>query len=407
MSHIIPKFVSKWLKETSATGFLRGVKNPKERKQDLPKLPLLCEDCEQILSRLEHYFASKIFYLVLNEQRKEVDYDDRLLLFIISLSWRTLKTSYFDQVKYSPWIKEHLDKAEQVWRRCLLTESANGGQYEHHMFFVDYVEKETRVPARFQWYTLRATDSTLASNQETVFAFTHFPHIFFVSSIFPSSFSGWKNTKVEKNGKLTMEWKIEDTRFGDFLVNRGRETLSSLGVSTDKNILKSLKKDPKKMLKSESLRVMIEEAKRARLKRIGGFPKGIRFLIDIVERSVDNPKLNFIQQRWANYTQHMVAEALSRIPLDSARIIDALIESTAKLADDKHRQNHCDFETEELIARFMVSICDTKNEQIELLEKALDALIKKKAFNDQRIIVVFSLNPNDEAMPYETAYYTG
>ena len=406
-SHIIPRFVSKWLKETSGTGFLRGIEKPKERKQELPKLPLLCENCEQIFSRSENYFASNIFYPVLNEQKKEIDYDERLLLFIISLSWRTLKTSYFDQIKYSPWIKEHLDKAAEVWRKCLLAESINEEQYEHHMFFVDYVEKETGMPARLQWYTLRATDSTLASNQETVFAFAHFPHIFFVSSIFPPSFSGWENTKVEKNGKLAMKWKIEDTRFGGFLVDRGKWAISKLGVSADNRILNSVKKNPEKMLKSESLKVMIEESKRTRLKKIRELPKGIRFLIDIIDRSVDNPKLNFIQQSWANYTQHMVAEALSRIPVNHAKIINALIESTVTLTDDKHRQNHIDFETQELLARFMISICDDKNEQIELLEKALDALIKKKANNDQRIIVVFSFNPYDEEMPYETAYYTG
>jgi len=30
-SHIIPRFVSKWLKTTSATGFLRGVNEPDKR----------------------------------------------------------------------------------------------------------------------------------------------------------------------------------------------------------------------------------------------------------------------------------------------------------------------------------------------------------------------------------------
>jgi hypothetical protein len=288
----------------------------------------------------------------------------------------------------------------------LLTESINEEQYEHHIVFFDYVKTETGMPDRLQWYTLRATDSTLASNKETVFAFTHFPHIFFVSSIYPPKFSGWENTKVEKNGKLTMKWKIEDTRFGGFLINRGKKAMSSLGVSADNRILKSMKKKPERMLKSESLKVMIEESKRTRLKRIRALPKGIRFLIDIIDRSLDSPKLNLIQQSWDNYTRHIVAEALSNIPVDGAKIIDALIESTVTLTDDKHRQNHIDFETRELVVRFMVSICDDKNEQIELLRKSLDALIKKKAKNDQRIIVVFSFNPYDEEMPYETAYYT-
>ena len=272
------------------------------------------------------------------------------------------------------------------------------------MFFVDYIKKETGTPARFQWYTMRATDATLASNQEIVFAFSHFPRIFFVSSIFPSSFSGWKNTKVEKNGKFTMKWEIEDTTFGNFLVNRGKWLMSLLGVSTDKRILKTLEKDPEKMLKSESLKVMIEESKRARLKRIKNLPESIQFLIDLVDSTEDSMKLDLIQQSLASYTRHKIAEDLSRIPSDRGKIIDSLIESTIKLTDDNHRQNHFDFETQELIGRFMVSICDDKNEQRELLGKTIDNLIKQKTVDDKRIIVVFSYNPSAIEMPYEIAY---
>ncbi|MFA5364602.1 MAG: hypothetical protein WC325_05405 [Candidatus Bathyarchaeia archaeon] len=407
-SHIIPRFVSVWLKQTSATGFLRGVKNPEKRIQDLPKLPLLCEDCEQIFSKLESYFARKVFYPVLNEQKKEIIYDESLLLFIISLSWRTLKTSYSDQVAHFPWIKKHLDSAEEDWRKCLIANSANGEQYEHHMFFVDYVkEANFFLPKKFQVYTMRATDSTLVSNQEVVFAMTHFPHIFFVSSIYPLKISGWKNTRISNTGKFTMKWEINDTNFGNFLVNRVKEKISSvvIGASSEDKIVKSLEKDPKRTLASETLLVMIEELKRTRQERIIGLPKTIQFLVDIVHRSAENPIVNAIERGRAKFVQNEVAEALSLVPLRTAKIIDALIESTINLADNNHKQESCDFETEELKVRFIVSICDSKDEQIDLLEKAMDALVNVKAPNDKRIIVVFSYNPNDDKMPYETSYY--
>lgn len=37
-SHIIPKFVGKWLKRTSATGYLRNIDNINKRQQDIPKI---------------------------------------------------------------------------------------------------------------------------------------------------------------------------------------------------------------------------------------------------------------------------------------------------------------------------------------------------------------------------------
>jgi len=136
-------------------------------------------------------------------------------------------------------------------------------------------------------------------------------------------------------------------------------------------------------------------------------PKGIEALIDIIDRGVDNPEYNTLQQGWANYVQHMVASSLSQIRYQTAIIIDKLIQSTILLADDKHRNSKCDFETTELIGRFMVNICENRNKQLELLDKALKTLIKKKARSDARLIVVFSFNPRDEEMPFQTAYYAG
>lgn len=54
--------MGKWLKESSATGFMRELRAPNERIQDVWKTQLLCRDCEQLLSGFETYFAKEIFY---------------------------------------------------------------------------------------------------------------------------------------------------------------------------------------------------------------------------------------------------------------------------------------------------------------------------------------------------------
>jgi len=295
-SHIVPKFVSKWLKKTSATGFMRGVKEPKMRLQDLPKLPLLCGDCEQLFSKLESYFASNFFHPILNRQEKEVCYDENLQRFIISLNWRTLVTAYSDQMKVHPWIEQHLRTAEECWRKYL-------------------------------------------------------------------------------------------------------------DGSAQEKIVNAIEKEPEKFLKSESFVVMLEESKRKRLKRIEKLPESIKGLIDIIDRSVDNPSLDTMQQKWVDYNQHIVADALSRIPLDKAQIINALLTSTISLANDRNRVTECEFETEELIVKFMVTLCETKNHQRKLLTQKVNHLRKRKQPDDQRIIVVFTFNPWDQEMPFETGYY--
>lgn len=68
-SHIIPKFAGKWLKETSATGYLRTAENPNVRKQDLPTEKLLCYDCEGLLSLWEKAFANEVFLPFLENKK--------------------------------------------------------------------------------------------------------------------------------------------------------------------------------------------------------------------------------------------------------------------------------------------------------------------------------------------------
>jgi hypothetical protein len=90
ISHIVPSFVGKWLKESSASGFMRELRAPNERIQDVWKTQLLCRDCKGITFRLETYLAKEIFYPYLEGKNKPLNYDDRFLRFAVSQSWRLL-----------------------------------------------------------------------------------------------------------------------------------------------------------------------------------------------------------------------------------------------------------------------------------------------------------------------------
>lgn len=146
MSHIIPNFVFKWMKESSATGFLRSAENPEKRLQDFAKLPFLCLECEQLFSKFESYFAKQVFFPVLNKKIIQVSYDEKLLGFIISLSWRTLKKTYATNCTQHPWIKEHLDMAEKIWRDYLLGVRKDVLPYETYMLFMDSLPEILESP---------------------------------------------------------------------------------------------------------------------------------------------------------------------------------------------------------------------------------------------------------------------
>nr|WP_295902200.1 hypothetical protein [uncultured Bdellovibrio sp.] len=145
-SHVIPQFVIDWIKETSATGFLRQVVNPNHRKQDGTKHKLLCKSCETMLSRWENSFSKEIFipYVeeILNKEQvyskshHSITYDIWLLNFCISVQWRGLVTCFeileCDQ-KYIPILKSVLS----TWRKYLRKERSDSGPWRTHLFFFE------------------------------------------------------------------------------------------------------------------------------------------------------------------------------------------------------------------------------------------------------------------------------
>jgi hypothetical protein len=73
-SHILPGFVYRWMKETSATGYLRFGQQPNLRVQDGLKRHLLCRDCEQRFNRWETQFANQIFHPMTQGDTARVSY---------------------------------------------------------------------------------------------------------------------------------------------------------------------------------------------------------------------------------------------------------------------------------------------------------------------------------------------
>jgi hypothetical protein len=92
LSHIVPKFVFRYLSKTSDTGKFRDPNNIKKRIQDGPKYKLLCSECEQMLSESEKYFAEKLFKPFVQGKEVMVKYDHNLQYFIKSAHWRFLLT---------------------------------------------------------------------------------------------------------------------------------------------------------------------------------------------------------------------------------------------------------------------------------------------------------------------------
>ncbi|HEY2498171.1 MAG TPA: hypothetical protein VGK24_13995 [Candidatus Angelobacter sp.] len=253
-SHIVPAFVGRYLKETSATGFVRGVENPNLRVQDLKKIPLLCGECEQLFSRWEKEFNDSAFPIIQGDNYKDLRYDSWLLNFAVSLNWRVLLSLKHSLIKENPHFADKVEKTAEAWRQFLFGENKQPGS-EHHLFVFSV---PTRVPdaahEKLLHYMLRSIDASAMLSNKRLGMYSKLLRSFFFSPIVPSSSTGWKNTRIHAGtGKLVSPQVISMPGFGDFINSRVAEAFAKpISENQQKKIADALLKNPERALGSES-----------------------------------------------------------------------------------------------------------------------------------------------------------
>lgn len=145
-SHIIPKFVFRYLRKTSH-GAVRNLDNPNKVVQDSEKHYLLCGDCEDLFSVYETKFANKIFYPYQKDGVRKFSYDKDLFYFLTSVSWRSLYLDIIDfvtnynTIDIDSEIIGYLTEKERDMREYLLGKSNHINSIENHIFFFDDIKE--------------------------------------------------------------------------------------------------------------------------------------------------------------------------------------------------------------------------------------------------------------------------
>lgn len=207
-SHIIPNFVIRWLKKSGGTPFLREVDDADERIQDY-KEKLLCEDCEQKFGKWETKFATKIFHPFIREQTSEIEYEEWLQLFIISISWRIIVCDRTNIEEFEQPHKDRIREVEEHWRQIL-----NGSRdldfedHSHYICFRRGIESvKADIPYQADFYFDRSIDAMVLPVFGT-YVYFKFPQMFFVSCVEPLQTNGITNAEVYQRGKLETQQQI-------------------------------------------------------------------------------------------------------------------------------------------------------------------------------------------------------
>ena len=201
LSHLLPAFVFRWLRDSAGGGHLRNSVTPNQRVQDGEKRHLLCDRCEQLFGGFEKLFADKIFYPYLQNEAGTYSYGPWLSQFCTSVSWRILRTSLDDQHlhKWQPGALEAAYAAEQHWREYLLDQQPHPGAYRQHLLpFSQVAEATADLPANINRYLTRAIQMDLCQGESTTFTFAKLGR-FAVFGFVRGPQDQWRGTKVHAN----------------------------------------------------------------------------------------------------------------------------------------------------------------------------------------------------------------
>jgi hypothetical protein len=235
LSHVLPAFVFRWMRESSGNGHMRLGSSPNQRVQDGVKRHWLCTSCEGLLSCSETAFATKLFYPYTSDGSALIIYGEWLLRFCVSVSWRVLQF-YKEETSlkgYEPNAVARIAEAEATWRAFLLGQRPHPGHFEQHLVPFDAIEsisnRSENLSPNLNRYLMRAVDMDLCRSETTNVAYSKLGRFVILGFIREDHLSRWQGTKVHvKTGRIEPRQYTMPREFFKYLNSRARHVAALL-----------------------------------------------------------------------------------------------------------------------------------------------------------------------------------
>ena len=263
-SHVIPKFVYRWFRETSATSHFRSSQSPNTRVQDGWKPRMLCNRCEQLFSSWEKRFSEDCFVPLSEGRTREIRYGPWMLKFATSVSWRVL-TAYKASGNLSGFparIVTAVDEALDEWARFLLGAQPHPGRHEQHMILVDLLHSASGsdLPRNINRYLTRTINCHVNYSEDMAITYVKMGKFMLFGFILMTHPRRWKGTKLNAGrgrfGPRDVELPAE---MQDFIFERARRTADSVSQLSDSQrarIQQSYERNSERAGNSETFRAM-------------------------------------------------------------------------------------------------------------------------------------------------------
>lgn len=267
VSHIVPAFVFRWLRDTSSTGHIRAGDAPARRVQDGLKKRWLCGSCEALFSGLERRFCNELFNPWSVGDVRRVDYGDWLIRFCVSVSWRILRHGMDSQPM------DHLSEdqqaaageAEETWRRFLLGELPHPGRHEQHIIpWLGPLQggPQDDLPDNLNRYLMRGTGIDVFTTGDGAFTYAKMGR-FAVFGTIARVRDRWEGTKVHLNGRLPCLRIVLPGFMRPYLKRQAlklRAADRAIPAHHRARIEEELRRDPSRFHASDQFAVMMHDA---------------------------------------------------------------------------------------------------------------------------------------------------
>jgi hypothetical protein len=209
-------------------GYLRFGINPNKRVQDGLKYYWLCDECEGLFSKWENKFAKNIFHPTVSGKTGTVYYQDWLLKFCVSVSWRVLNNFLFeyDLDHFSREMTEKAKNTHKIWKEFLLGKCSHPGKNEQHILPLDSIKSHTvdEMPTNINRYILRSVDIDAVFGKKSAFIYSKLERFVIIGFIEMPKPNQWKGTKVHvKHGVIGPKNYILPIEFGDYFMDKARK----------------------------------------------------------------------------------------------------------------------------------------------------------------------------------------
>lgn len=223
-SHIYPKFVVEWMKATGSK-YQRGYTTPNIREQDGYKKYLLSEEAEQLFSIREKWFAENIFRKYLANTLLQMNYNENLYYFAISMLWRILVLELEQPEIESFTFYNDMKNAEKQWRDFLLNGIYPQDYNNAHLILTDKVVDHTLPSHNVNYYMTRILDGTTVFSLEKTSCSMYVKFSRFIFWSFITDGDGDEgnmlNTKINPiGGIIGMPQRPESFQFMTFIPHR-------------------------------------------------------------------------------------------------------------------------------------------------------------------------------------------